>query len=351
VIKKLVFSVTYDCPISCKYCVTRSGPHGGPSLDADFMKEAIRMLLERGHLYSVIFTGGEPLLKLAEVQETIRFAHSQGLWTRIVTNAFWAKEPTVAKEVLKQLKEAGLCEINFSCDDLHQEHIPLANIYNAFWAAKSIELPVLIAHKRIVNMRISPEYLSDFLKVNLKEFKEGKERQDGPDLYSTSLTIPVGHGAESLNEDEYILYPQNVSAWTAPCSGVLNGLVISPEKKLRMCCGMMEQSVPELMFGVWDGSRIVEMITGADTDLMANWLALEGPYGLMKFIQEKDPAVSFKKRYVNHCHLCNDILTRPDTRAVLSKYADEKSVEISLRRGLLEAIRYSDEVQPQTQSL
>jgi hypothetical protein len=345
-ISKLVFSVTYDCPISCKYCVTRSGPHSGPYLDAEFMKEVISDLLDQVRLYSVIFTGGEPLLKLSEVEATIRFASSRGLWTRIVTNAFWAKKPAIAERLLRRLREAGLCEINFSCDDLHQEHIPLRNIYNAFWASKRIGLPILIAHKRIVNARITPEYLSEFLGIQLKEFEQGKECQDGLDLYSSSLTVPVGHGVENLDEAEYILYPEGPSAWTAPCSGVMDGLVISPKKELRICCGMIEQSVPELGYGIWDSNHSAKMISEANSDLIANWLALEGPFGLMRFIQEKAPAVAFKDRYVNHCHLCNDILTRSDTRAVLAQYAEEKCVELSLRRGMLEALRYADEDPP-----
>jgi len=309
------------------------------------MKEVISEVLDRVPLYTVIFTGGEPLLKLSEVEETIRFARSRGLWTRIVTNSFWANKPSVAEKLLRRLTDAGLCEINFSCDDLHQEHIPLQNIYNAFWAAKRIGMPILIAHKQIVTARITPEYLSEFLGIQLKEFNPDKEYQDGPDLYGTSLTVPVGHGVESLDEAEYILYPESPSAWNAPCSSVMDGLMISPTKELRICCGMIEQSVPEIGHGIWDSNHCAEMIEKANSDLITNWLALEGPFGLMQFIREKAPAVAFKDRYVNHCHLCNDILTRSDTRAVLSQYAEEKCVELSLRRGMLEALRYADDDQ------
>ena len=344
-IKKLAFSVTYDCPISCKYCVTRSGLNNGPSLDAKFMKEVISRIIEQTDLCSVIFTGGEALLKLADVEETIRFAHSKGIWTRIVSNAFWAKNSATAERLLLRLKEAGLGEINVSCDDLHQEHIPLTNIYNAFWGAKHVGLPILIAHKKVVNAKITPEYLSEFLGVELEEIKQGEVCQNESNYYSSSLTVPIGNGVDKLNEEEYIIYPESPCAWTGPCAGVLEGLVISPTKELHICCGMMEQSVPELSIGAWDSNRIAEIIYNANTDLIANWLALEGPYGLMRFIQEKAPSVEFKDRYVNNCHLCNDIFTRQDTRAVLAKYADEKSAELSLRRGVLEALRYTDENQ------
>ncbi len=347
-LKKLVFSVTYDCPISCKYCVTRSGPHNGPFLDAEFMKEAISVVHNEVGLRSVIFTGGEPLYRSEDVEEAIRFAHSLGLWTRVVTNAFWAKNPAAAEEVIKRLKKAGLSEINFSCDDLHQEHIPLENIHNAFWAAKKATMPVLLAHKRVVNMRITPEYLSKFLGVELKEFKENEDQQDGENLYSSSFTVPIGQGSDKLDESKYIIYPTSPYGWTSPCCGVLDGLIISPEKELKLCCGMMEQTVPELTFGKWDSDNLCEILINVNSDLIANWLSLEGPYGIMKFIQEKDPQIKFKSSYVNHCHLCNEIFTRSESRAVLSQYAAEKATALGLRRGLLEALRHEDRQQEKT---
>lgn len=353
-IKKLSFSVTHDCPISCKYCVTRSGPKHGPFLDAAFMKEAIDALTQHICLGAVIFTGGEPLLHLDDVVETIAFAHERGLWTRVVTNGFWAKTQVSAETVLTRLVEAGLGEMNVSCDDLHQEHLPAKSIYNAFWGAKAVHLPILLAHKKVVNAKITPEYLNTLLGVELQEFKAGEVCGNGANYYSSSLTVPIGTGTKTLNEADYILYPGNICAWSAPCGGVLDGLIISPTKEVHICCGMMEQYVPELSIGMWDSKRVPQIIYDANTDLMANWLALEGPYGLMKLIQEKAPEIEFKDDYVNNCHLCNSILTRPDTRAVLTQYAEEKNVELGLRRAMLEALRYVDkkpQAAPQAQSL
>ncbi len=339
-IHSVVFSVTYDCPISCKYCVTRSGPDGGPFLDASFMKEVITTLDDLLGLSLVVFTGGEPFLKLRDVEAAITFSRARNISTRIVTNAFWATSASAARRILGRLKEKGLSEINFSCDDLHQEFIPLDHLRHAFLAAKELEIPLLIAHKVIAKTRITPKYLSRYLGVELKEFKPGSRQQDGANLYSSSLTVPVGHGSEELCENDYIIYPDNAAAWSSPCSSVLESIVISPSKQLRICCGMTEQHVPELGVGYWDAARIKDLLEKANTDLIVNWLALEGPYGIKKFIEEKDPSISFQNRYVNHCHLCNDIFTRTETRAILGAHANEKTAELTLRRGILEAVRY-----------
>ena len=63
----------------------------------------------------------------------------------------------------------------------------------------------------------------------------------------------------------------------------------------------------------------------------------------MNFIRKKAPEIHFQEKYVNHCHLCNDIFTRGEVRHVLSQYAHERIETITLQRGFLEALRFKDE--------
>ncbi len=341
-ISKIVFSVTYDCPVSCKFCVTESGPQNGPYLSAEFMKQVIRDTLELGALKSVIFTGGEALMKKAELVETLEFAQSNGLWTRIVSNAFWATSPDKATQLLTKLKQNGLNEINFSCDDLHQEMIPLDNVKHAFHAARNLGIPVLLAHKKVKNNLITPEFLADYLGVELHQFNE-EGQNPHRDMYSTGYTVPIGLQAKELDHSRYILYPEGCTAWQSPCSGVLSSIIISPGKELRICCGMIDQRVPELSIGNLEKERLAEIICRGNQDLIANWLALEGPYGVMKFVKEKAPHLEFADRYVNHCHLCNELLTRSEVRDVLAHHAAEKAQGLSLQRGMLEALRFHEQ--------
>jgi len=346
-ISRIVFSVTYDCPISCRYCVTRSGPWQGPFLDSTFMISVIDQALALGNLSSVVFTGGEPLLKKHEVVQVISHAKEHGLWTRIVTNSFWASTPDCAVEFLGELKEAGLCEINLSCDDLHQEHIPLEQVRNAFQAACKLELPALIAHKQIKEGVLTPASIADFLGVELTEFKEGRENPT-TNLYISSLTVPVGHGADSAEDNGDIVYPPDESAWSAPCSSILSSVIVSPAKEVRICCGMIEQHVPELTVGSLERQTLSDIVYQANTDLIANWLALEGPYGIMNFARDKSPQLRFRERNVNHCHLCNDLFTRDEVRKVLMEHSHEKLETVSLQRGFLEALRFKEKTAGQT---
>lgn len=305
------------------------------------MKRIIDQAIDLGQLISVVFTGGEPLLKQQDVLETIRYASAHNLWTRIVTNSYWATSPEIAVKKLRRLKEAGLSELNLSCDDLHQENIPIERVKNAFLAAKGLDLPVLVAHKKVRNGKITSDSIAELLGLKLTEFVEGGENPI-TDLYCSSLTVPIGLGSSTLNQDDYIIYPTCTSAFMTPCNSVLSAVIVSPEKDVKICCGMINQRVPEITIGNLGQKALAEIVYEGNQDLIANWLALEGPDGLKRFIQEKAPEVRFQEMYVNHCHLCNDILTRSDTRAVLMQHAHEKAESLSLQRGFLEAVRFAD---------
>jgi hypothetical protein len=141
-----------------------------------------------------------------------------------------------------------------------------------------------------------------------------------------------------LIPDDEILYPQS-DHWKGPCTSILQRVIITPRKELSICCGMIPRSVKEIVFGTLDEHPLEELIARAHQDLIVNWLAHEGPYGIMRFIMKKNPSVRFRDRYVSICHLCSEIFTRDDCRQTLSEFAHEKAMEISLERCLYDYAR------------
>ena len=87
---------------------------------------------------------------------------------------------------------------------------------------------------------------------------------------------------------------------------------------------------------------MVHLLDKGNNDLIWNWLALEGPAGIMNFIKEKDSRVQFEERYLNNCHLCRDIFARDETRQVLRKHAKEKVAETSFKRAVYEHFLYKE---------
>lgn len=338
----LVLSTTYKCPIQCRYCGAECSPKNKERLSRQERLTFIDKVHSFGKLRLVVFTGGEPFLLGKDLLYCVNNCHGLGLSTRIVTNAYWAKSPELADKMIKKYKEAGLSEINLSCDDYHQEFIPLERIKYANDACIKNDMPCLIGHKVMKECTITLEYLEEYFGRPLTRYDKNKTNPPN-NLISSGYTVPVADDMH-LIEDEAILYPENDQQWKEPCSSILQRVIITPKKELSICCGMVPRKVQEVFFGPLDSVSLEEAIVEAHQDLIVNWLALEGPYGLMKFILKKDPSIPFRKQYVNICHLCSEIFTRNDCRSILNKYGQEKTFEVSLERTLYDIVRTSPRI-------
>ena len=341
-LSSLVFSCTYKCPAKCRYCGAQAGPEQSDRLSLDEIVQVIDDVYSYGKLELVVFTGGEPFLLGRDLLGAVEYCASKELLTRIVTNAYWAKSAADARKVVDRYKNAGLSEINISCDDYHQEFIPLERIRHANNACLSSGMPCLIGHKIMKGHKLSIEYLEEYLGQKLARFDSETRENPSNNVVSSGYNVPVEDDMHLIPDNE-ILYPPSDQHWKSPCSSVLQRIIVTPKKELSICCGMIPRSVPEIFFGELDNVTLEELIATANGDLIANWLALEGPYGLMKFIQEKRPDIKFRSNYVNICHLCSEILTRKDCREILLEHAHEKAPEIAMERNLYDLMRSEKE--------
>ncbi len=61
-LQTIVLSVTYKCPIKCKYCGVNAGPHRNEKMSLQMIKRLIDEAYSLGTVEVVVFTGGEPFL-------------------------------------------------------------------------------------------------------------------------------------------------------------------------------------------------------------------------------------------------------------------------------------------------
>jgi hypothetical protein len=334
-LEELVFSVTNMCPARCKDCPIVHENKPPYALTAEDMIKIIEEILPWHTVKLIVFTGGEPFLFVEEIKKTIAFAATNHILTRIVTNAYWATSKSKALEILGELKNAGLTELNFSCDDYHQEYISLENIKNANEAAIEIGIPALLAMRTVPNGKITPEYLSDYLGEKLQEFKRGEKNNPKNNVYLNGINIPIkSHDMVCDGEFE--------SGWKGPCPLVLSKMIISPDKYLEICCGIASSSIEDFRIGSLQESSLLQLLEKGNEDLITNWLALEGPSSILEFVHSKDPRIDLPVRYANRCHLCDELFTRSDVRNTLLKYAFEKVETISIMRAIFELANETD---------
>jgi organic radical activating enzyme len=338
-IKSLVFLTTYKCNARCDFC--DCGPDASDMLTYEDMTRYVEEAIALGTIGQVIFTGGEPTLLEDDLIKTIAYCHSKNLLTRIVTNGIWAKTTESADRFIDKLISAGLTEINISIDDLHQQWIPLEFAKNAFMSCWKRKYKCLIAHKAMPDYTITPAFLSDYFEVELIDFDHDKSYSIDEEcrLISSGVVVPVGRNSESVDPGKlaYGNFSKN-------CSSVLRDVVVGADHQMLACCGIVTKQLPELTLGNLRHNSMIDLIEQANGDLLLNWLVLEGPMAIADFVKEKDPSVNFLNRYVTSCHLCNDILTRHDTRNVLTRHIDEISSRIELHRSFLEAVRKDSEL-------
>lgn len=333
-LQTLVLSVTYKCPIKCKYCGVNAGPHRKEKMSLKMIKRLIDETNFIGTVEVVVFTGGEPFLLGEDLYKAVEYASKLGFLTRIVTNAFWATTRDQALHVINRLKDSGLTELNYSCDDFHQEFIPIERIKNACEVAEQVGIPVLIASKGLRNSTITPKYLNKYFNGKLTRFKKGKKNPKN-NVFNYGATVPVGWECEKLIEKD-LLWPGDEDCWKRPCQSVLKSIVITPKGELSICCGIGSEEIPETIVGNTYDNSILQLLVKANNDLIINWLALEGPYGIMRYIQKKMPTITFQNRYVNNCHLCHNIFSREEIRNALSRSVEEMAPVLSLERAWVE---------------
>lgn len=333
-LQEIVFSATNRCTARCQDCPIVH--EGGPphTLTAKDMISVLDEVLPWGTLELVVFTGGEPMLLGDDLKKCISYAHQNKIATRIVTNAYWATSQDRAREVLGELKEIGLTELNLSCDDYHQEFIPLKNIKYANEAACELDFSTLIAHRIKPDGIITIEYLSEFFGVELKEFKIDQENPKN-NVIMTGYNIPIKTFVES-GKDEELGFDESGGSWKGPCSSVLTRIIISPDKRVQICCGIVSNSIEELYIGSLEEEPLLKILQRGNNDLITNWLALAGPSSILNFVRSKAPDIDIPDKFVNRCHLCNELFTNVKAREVLQKHANERGEMVALMRGLLD---------------
>jgi hypothetical protein len=287
-----------------------------------------------GTLRLVVFTGGESFLLGRDLFRTVSYVAEKGITTRIVTNAYWASSKKRALAVLGELKALGLTEINVSCDDYHQDFIPLENIKHVNDAAVEIGLPLLLAHRRKPGGRITVEYLSKYLGVDLHVYRKGQKNPDN-NVICTGRNVPLDSSSEQTTSEPWDI-PESDSDWMGACDSVLRSIIITSDLAVHVCCGIAMITIPELSIGSLLEDDLITILQRGNQDLITNWLALEGPASILSFVRSRDPNIRLPEHFANRCHLCNELFTREEVRCLLAKHAVERTEELLLMRAALD---------------
>ncbi len=79
-----------------------------------------------------------------------------GIYTRVVTNSYWAKTEPVSYRLVSKLKENGLCQLRLSYSRWHQKHVYRDNVLNAANSCQKLGLDYFISFVTDFSMTDDP---------------------------------------------------------------------------------------------------------------------------------------------------------------------------------------------------
>ncbi|MGY1829047.1 radical SAM protein [Geodermatophilus sp. SYSU D01180] len=317
---------TYQCNAACAECCFESSPRIRHRMTPEDLLQAIqRVADELPSVRYIVFSGGEVTLLRHGLLDAIRLATRLGLATRIVSNGHWGRSDESAARWARDLREAGLQEMNFSTGDEHQMFVPFDSVARAALHSVRNGLITLITvegkdgarftdrelreHPAIATIRADPELCGRFLMM-------------------TNVWMPFHADADVTND--------SVDGCTTGCDNVLENFVINPYGALMSCCGLTMEYIPEMKVGHLDsGESLRETYVDQYRDLLKLWIWLDGTEKI--FSEAVDRGSLDRSKISPHmCATCAQIYRDPEVRTIVDSLVRENR-EAILFRAVLKA--------------
>ncbi|MEX1368770.1 MAG: radical SAM protein [Nannocystaceae bacterium] len=331
---------SHTCNITCRHCGIMSSPRVKTKMDLDDAKRIIREAAAlRPRIGTIAFTGGEPLLFQDEHAELLSQCRSLGLRTRIVTNGFWASTIDRGLRVLGRMRDAGLCEINFSADKYHLEHMPARTLRNALECARQLGLIRVVSF--VINndhhptdefcsmYQVPPHDVRLYTEATVQALHDDPARTH--ELYdkiylSAGHIIGLGRAAEYPEE----LCMRTVSTYSAgTCAEVNHRPVVYPDGTLQACC-CAGGKVAAFTVGSVHDQPLHELIEQMDARTQYRFINTFGPKAMYEAVARARPEIRRSLMYGSICEICvraNDGVSAAEMDEILEQAMLEKTLE------------------------
>ena len=290
--RKIAFGYSTRCNVKCEHCVA-----------ADAVVSVSKMELARGceiihklaaaQVKGISFTAGEPLIYLDDICTLVSLCQQHGIYSRVVTNSFWAKTPEQAKIIVLQLKKSGLNQFRLSYSRWHQKNIPAGNVVNAAKACTANGLDYFVSF--VTDFTKEDDPMEQFLRENkLLFFPE-------PVIYS-------GRAKGFARKDLHTDYQENC----CPMNPYL-----APTQEVYACCDAGSHFTETNFFhlGSLQADSIENLLKKSEQNILYNAIRTLGISGIASF-------VGFTAREIvryRKCELCEKIFNSKKLLARIKK--------------------------------
>ncbi len=267
-------------------------------MDHNKAKEIIVEMAQAG-VGGISFSAGEPFLYVNEIAELVKLCKQIGIYTRMVTNSYWAKTAEASESLVSALKENGLCQLRLSYSRWHQKNIDRNNVLNAARSCQKVGLNYFISF--VTDFSIEDDPYEQFLRDHgLIFFPE-------PVIYAGRAT--------SFKRREIM------TDYQANCCDM--NPYLTPDLDMYACCDAGTH-FPETNFfhlGNLNDNTMEQLFTKTETDRLYGLIRTMGLTNIASFTGMKArEIITYSK-----CELCRKLFNTPGTltrlRAEVSQLA------------------------------
>ena len=312
---------TYKCTAACANCCFQSNPYITKRVPQERLRYHIEQAAELGTVRLVVFSGGEAFLLREDLVELVALCADRGMLTRIVTNGYWATSPKAAARRLRPLVEAGLNEINFSTGDDHAAFVPLERIICGIESAVSVGLPTALmiesgARRGVTAKTVVPQLAA---RPRIAEAMDMRML-----TVIESPWMAFGGDANPVAQPNQMLVNRSNLAERSPCRSVLSTMVVTPDERLGMCCGLPREEIPDLHAGDLRQEPMRDLVERALHDFLKIWLFVEGPERILAWAAQRDPTIEWENLYAHNCDACRAMYSDSRVMALVREQYEDR---------------------------
>jgi organic radical activating enzyme len=283
--RKLAFGYSTRCNIKCEHCVAGEDISDSRKMDHNKAKEIIVEMAQAG-VRGISFSAGEPFLYFNEIAELVKLCRQMGIYTRIVTNSFWAKTAEASESLVSELKENGLCQLRLSYSRWHQKNINQNNVLNAARSCRKIGLNYFIS------------FVTDF---SLEDDPYEQFLRDHDLIFFPEPMIYAGRAAS--------FKPRKIlTDYQANCCDM--NPYLTPELDMYACCdaGSHFSETSFFHLGNLNANTMEQLFIKTETNLLYSLIRTMGITNIASFAGMKArEIITYSK-----CQLCRKLFNSPE---------------------------------------
>ena len=288
--RKLAFGYSTRCNLRCAHCVATEDTPDPTRMDLNLAKEIIYGLSRAG-VGGISFSAGEPLLYFDEIAALVTLCGQLRIYSRVVTNSYWAKTANASDRLVLELKEHGLCQLRLSFSRWHQEHVDKRNVLNAARSCQKVGMDYFIS------------FITDFSK---DDDRYERYLRDHGLTYFPEPVIYAGRAEAFKHRPIHTDYQANCCDMNP---------YLTPDLDMYACCdaGMYFPKTNFFYLGNLKDHTIEQLFTKNETDRLYNRIKTMGITHIASFIGMKArKIITYRK-----CELCRKLFNTPEILAML----------------------------------